>query len=252
MRDRLIREHGTAANQVFWEGQTPLLGDPSFVDDSITRDGRAGSPPSRPTPASVPLAQKIIAAKDEGRRRRALRRRRTAPTRRCELCDATVDPTIFSLAAHRGRRRRPGAGQRRRPGDGRASPTTGSTARRCRSRSYVYAGQTFAEVFTAEQQAALKAAFPTGVCDYSKPGKGFQAAVDWLTYQDAAGKVVYGGTPLGAAPAVGVLRTGGGRGSGGAGEGIPTTGGGVAFGVGSGADRVWRSSCAAGLLVAAR
>lgn len=36
MRDRLIREHGTADNQVFWEGQTPLLGDVTFVDASIS------------------------------------------------------------------------------------------------------------------------------------------------------------------------------------------------------------------------
>ncbi len=42
--------------------------------------------------------------------------------------------------------------------------------------------------------------FPSGVCDYSKPGKGFQPAVTWLTYQDAGGKVVYGGAALGASP----------------------------------------------------
>jgi hypothetical protein len=90
MRDRLLREHGTAENQVFWEGQTPLVGDLSFVDDSITAmdewlavveaDDR-----------DVPLSQKIIDAKQEA-----------GITERCvaadgedaplELCDGTVDP----------------------------------------------------------------------------------------------------------------------------------------------------------------
>jgi hypothetical protein len=55
-------------------------------------------------------------------------------------------------------------------------------------------------VFTPQQQAALKTAFATGVCDYSKPGIGFQNAVPWLTYQDAAGNVSYGGVAMSAAP----------------------------------------------------
>ena len=65
---------------------------------------------------------------------------------------------------------------------------------------FVYAGKKFSEAFTADQQATLREAFPTGVCDYSKPGTGFQVAVPWLTYQDAGGKVVYGGAPLGEPP----------------------------------------------------
>jgi hypothetical protein len=46
----------------------------------------------------------------------------------------------------------------------------------------------------------LRKAFPTGVCDYSRPGVGQRGAIGWLTFQDAKGKVVYGGTPLGPAP----------------------------------------------------
>jgi hypothetical protein len=41
---------------------------------------------------------------------------------------------------------------------------------------------------TVDQQATLREAFPTGVCDYSKPGTGFQVAVPWLTYQDAGAR----------------------------------------------------------------
>jgi hypothetical protein len=50
-------------------------------------------------------------------------------------------------------------------------------------------------VFTPEQWAALQGAFPDGVCDFSKPGVGFQPNVPWLSYKGGPG-----GMPLGAAP----------------------------------------------------
>jgi hypothetical protein len=57
--------------------------------------------------------------------------------------------------------------------------------------------------FTADQWTALQTAFPDGVCDFSKPGVDQTGTVPWQSYQsDAAGdSVVYGGQPLGAAPA---------------------------------------------------
>jgi hypothetical protein len=56
--------------------------------------------------------------------------------------------------------------------------------------------------FTAAEWSALQATFPTGVCDFSKPGVDQTGAVPWQTYQNDAngGSVVYGGKPLGAAP----------------------------------------------------
>ena len=42
--------------------------------------------------------------------------------------------------------------------------------------------------FTDAQWAQLQQTFPTGVCDYSKPGVDQQAAIPWLTYQDAAAR----------------------------------------------------------------
>jgi hypothetical protein len=50
--------------------------------------------------------------------------------------------------------------------------------------------------FTAAQQARLQLVFPTGVCDWSKPGVGQQDPISPLTF--TAGP---GGQPLGAAPA---------------------------------------------------
>jgi hypothetical protein len=49
--------------------------------------------------------------------------------------------------------------------------------------------------FTPAQWAALQGAFPSGVCDYSRPGVGFQPNVAWLTYRQGPG-----GLPLGSAP----------------------------------------------------
>jgi hypothetical protein len=60
--------------------------------------------------------------------------------------------------------------------------------------------------FTDEQWAELTKAFPSGVCDWAKPGIDQQGAIPWQTYQDAHGAVVYGGRPLGPAPKSAALR----------------------------------------------
>jgi Tannase-like family of unknown function (DUF6351) len=55
--------------------------------------------------------------------------------------------------------------------------------------------------FTDPQWAQLQAAFPAGVCDYSKPGIDQQPSVAWQRYVRPDGTVVPGGEPLPAAPA---------------------------------------------------
>jgi hypothetical protein len=54
--------------------------------------------------------------------------------------------------------------------------------------------------FTDAQWAQLQKAFPSGVCDFSKPGVDQQPTIPWMTYQDQGGQVIYGGTPMGPAP----------------------------------------------------
>jgi hypothetical protein len=49
--------------------------------------------------------------------------------------------------------------------------------------------------FSDEQWAALRAAFPGGVCDWSKPGVGEQPSVPWMSFAGGPG-----GRPLGRAP----------------------------------------------------
>jgi len=49
--------------------------------------------------------------------------------------------------------------------------------------------------FTDQQWTRLQATFPTGVCDYTKPGVGEQKTIPWPTFADGPG-----GRPLGPAP----------------------------------------------------
>ncbi|MDX1510050.1 MAG: DUF6351 family protein [Nitriliruptorales bacterium] len=215
MRDRLIREHGTAANQVMWEGQTPLLGDVTFVDDSIRAMDEwlaAVDADAR----DVPLAQKIIDARETA-----------GINDRCvgingidlplQVCDVTVDATLFSSP-----RIEAGGGD----------PVIGFTDDwlDCQTKpieEHDYAGQSFEDVFTPDQQARLREVFPTGVCDHSKPDKGFQAAIPWLTYQDADGNVIHGGEPMGPPPASVPIGSSGAVAAEGEGRELPATGGGL-------------------------
>jgi hypothetical protein len=195
MRDRLVREHGTSANQVFWQGPVPLLGDVSFVPDSISAQDvwlAAVEADKR----AVPLARKILDAKVKaGIHERCVADGHDLPL---DACSPAVELTRFASP-----RIEAGGGDQA-PVNGVGPALVGFTDDRldCQTmpiEKFVYAGKSFTEVFSASQQAALKKAFPTGVCDYSKPGKGFQAAVPWLRYQDESGTVVYGGEPMGAA-----------------------------------------------------
>jgi hypothetical protein len=54
--------------------------------------------------------------------------------------------------------------------------------------------------FTDAEWAQLGHTFPSGVCDYTRPGVDQQNTVPWQTYETAAGRVIYGGRPLGPAP----------------------------------------------------
>src|SRR5829696_5534502 len=62
MRARLERNFGTAANQVLWRGQVPLIGDPSFADDSVFTIDRWLTR-VQADHRKVPLARKIIDTK---------------------------------------------------------------------------------------------------------------------------------------------------------------------------------------------
>jgi hypothetical protein len=176
MRARLLRNFGTAANQVLWRGQVPLLGDANYVDESVFAMDRWLAAVDADH-SDAPLARKIIADKP------------TDLTDRCTdgsgvdvpswVCDETVEPYGTP---------RFGAGE----------PSTDDVLK-CQLKPLQRTD--YPVTFTADQWKRLKQAFPAGVCNYGKSGVDQTVeTVPWLTYQDATGHVIYGGVPLGAPP----------------------------------------------------
>ncbi|HKX80338.1 MAG TPA: DUF6351 family protein [Novosphingobium sp.] len=53
----------------------------------------------------------------------------------------------------------------------------------------------YAVAFTPTQWTRLQTAFPTGVCDWSKPGVGQQPGIPWLSFASGPG-----GRPIGPEP----------------------------------------------------
>jgi hypothetical protein len=172
MRDRLLREHGTAENQVLWRGQVALSGDSSYAVQSIFAMDRwlaAVEADKR----KVPLARKILDA------------RKTAKvTDRCtngagqDVSPSVCDATVESYSTPRFEAGMPVA-----------DDTIECQLKPLRRDDYLPVQ------FTFEQWAALREVFPSGVCDYDKPSVDMQPTVPWQTY---AG--VIGGRALGPAP----------------------------------------------------
>jgi hypothetical protein len=175
MRNRLLRNFGTAANQVLWRGQAPIIGDTHYADQAVLA---ADSWVARFTAdkRNVPLAQKIREDRPGTLGERCTDGNGTDVP--FEVCDQTVAPY----------------GTPRFAAD---EPRTDDVLK-CQLKPL--RKDDYPVTFTAAQWTALSTAFKTGVCDYGKPGVAQHAATAWLTYQDAKGKVVYGGRPLGPVP----------------------------------------------------
>jgi hypothetical protein len=176
-RARLDRDFGTHANQVVWEGPIPLLGDLDFDNealiamnhwlDSVAADGTART-----------LPQKIIADKP------------SSVTDECSdglgtklastLCSSLVVPVY---------------------GTPRTVAGEAITTDQNKCALVPLDRASYKVTFTDAQWAQLQQTFPDGVCDFSEPGVSQQPTVPWLTYQNAGGQVIYGGRPLGPAPA---------------------------------------------------
>ena len=173
LRARLMREHGTAANQVLWRGQTPLMGDADYTDQAIVAMDKwlaAIEADKR----DLPLARKIIQDKPKDLGERCTDGAPGGSDLPAETCDATVQS--YSTP-------------RIEAGMPQADDTIKCELRPLRRDGYG------AIQFTDAQFAQLQAAFPTGVCDYSKPGVDRTPTVPWLSYADGPG-----GRPLGPTP----------------------------------------------------
>jgi len=175
MRDRLLRNFGTAANQVLWRGQVPLLGDANYVDQSVLAMDKWLARVDADHSA-LPLPRKIIQDK---------------PSFLADRCTDGAGTDIESWVCNET------VAAFGTPRFGADEPTTDDVLK-CQLKPLNRSD--YSVSFTDAQWAALKKAFPTGVCNYGKPGVDQGPTTPWLTYQDASGKVVYGGKPLGAPP----------------------------------------------------
>ncbi len=186
VRARLDREHGTHANQLIWEGPAPIVGDAQCEHTSFIAMDRWLAAVEKDT-SGAPLPRKLVSDKPSDL------------SDRCydgagqKLTDAICGEAVVPIYGT----------PRMVSGD---AITT--DANKCqlkplsRSDYTVGVGPLAVPVsFTDAEWARLQATFPTGVCDFSKPGVSQQGAIPWQTYQDASGSVIYGGTPLGGPPA---------------------------------------------------
>ena len=175
MRARLERNFGTAANQVLWRGSVPLVGDPSFADDSVFAVDRWLAKVDADK-RDIPLSQKIIEDKPE------------AVGDRCtdgagvDVPAAVCDASVTSYGT---------------PRQGAGGPLS-EDIMKCQLKPLDRGD--YPVTFTDDEWTKLERAFPDGVCDWSKPGVDQGGAIPWLTYQDKQGDVIYGGKPLGDPP----------------------------------------------------
>lgn len=184
MRARLDRSHGNHDNQVIWTGPAPLGGDATFAtmvagsfespfaSQALTvMDEWLAAIEADKT--NLPLAQKVVNDKP------------TAAHDACfdgtgtEITDQTICQALYPFYAE--------------PRIAAGEPFTGDILK-CQLKALDMADY-YPIVFTDAEWAQLQQTFPTGVCDYSKPGVDQQPTIPWMSY--AAGP---GGKPLGPAP----------------------------------------------------
>jgi hypothetical protein len=171
LRARLEREHGSAANQVLWRGPVVLLGDATFVEQSLYAMDRwlaAVEADAR----DVPVAQKLVEDRPADVADRCTNGSgQDVPAAQCDaVVESYSSPRIEAGMAFT------------------------DDVMKCQLKP-LRASDYFPVFFTPEQWAQLEETFPTGVCDYTQPGVEQQGTTPWQTYADGPG-----GRPLGPAP----------------------------------------------------
>ncbi len=168
---RLQRHFGSHASHVTWQGPTPVVGDFAYTNEMVLAMDR--------------WVTRIQRSRGPGSRVERIGRARPADVRdRCAFANGTQTPGLSCPNIVRFY----------------DSPTqvAGESVRndvlKCALKPLVpsdYPGITF----TDADWVTLQQTFPTGVCDWTRPGVGETPTVPWLTYRDGPG-----GRPLGDEP----------------------------------------------------
>ncbi len=165
MRARLDAANGGHGNQVIWDHP----GD-EYKDDAVFAMDRWLMAIEADT-SDVPRAQKIVRDRPEGL---------------VDTCWVEGKTTADEAACRRAHPLSEGARMV-------AGGPLSSDIRKCQLKPLDRAG--YGIQFTDDQWSRMQSAFPTGVCDWSKPGVAAQPSEPWLSYADGPG-----GRPLGPPP----------------------------------------------------
>jgi hypothetical protein len=168
IRDRLDRAQGHHRNHVLWFGPTPLIGSPTWPTEALLAVDRWLTAVERDH-TDISRARKIADDRPED-----IQDRCTADVCRQEVATRYGTPRTV------------------------AGSDELNDIVKCRLKPL--RREDLPATFSDAQWAQLENAFPSGVCDWSQPGTGQGANVPWLTYQDADGKVIYGGRPMAPPP----------------------------------------------------
>jgi hypothetical protein len=171
-------------NDVIWFGETPLIGDPNYAAQGLVAiDGWLSAVEA--DHSHVSLQQKI------------------AQDRPASVHDQCSDiPGVDQVTV-------PGVGEVCRSPLAQtrfatprmvAGESIATDQEKCQLQP-LRASDYYPAAFTAAQLAQLQKIFPGGVCSYAKPGVDQRPTIPWQTYQSPSGSVIYGGRPLGPAPA---------------------------------------------------
>jgi hypothetical protein len=173
IRARLEREHSSFANQVIWEGPVPLIGQTDYTVLGLRAMDRWLSAVEKDT-RDVPVSRKVVDDKPADIHDQCTDGLGHAIPNQ-EVC-ALINP-IFTTP-------------RVVAGEGIETDVNKCSLNPLRRSDYLPV------VFSDAQWAQVKSAFPTGVCDWSRPGVDQQATIPWMTYEDTVG-----GRSLGSPPA---------------------------------------------------
>jgi Tannase-like family of unknown function (DUF6351) len=188
MRLRLEHDEGHFPfNHVIWFGPTPLLGSPTYQSEAVVTMDKWLSAVEADKTART-LEEKIAADRPAEAHDKCSNVEQTKEVNVPGVgvvCENPTAQTRFSTP-------RVIAGEE-----------ISTDKQKCQLKAFDRAEYQTTIAFTDEEFKALEKTFATGVCDFSKPGVSQQGTVPWQTYQNdsAGGAVIYGGQPLGPAPA---------------------------------------------------
>lgn len=189
--ERLQRDQGHTGNRVQWFGVVPLIGDLNWANEAFLEMDRWLAAVEKDT-SRTPLARKIVDRKPASLGDRCANVPGLEAVRDPDgrlVCHQDLVQTALTRLST----------PREQAGDDIANDRVSCQLKPIDPADY--RGPLGVPMLDDRQLAALGEIFPRGVCDYSRPGEGQGPAETWLTYQDAAGQVVYGGRNLPRPPA---------------------------------------------------